>query len=61
MFVDKEKERILDESYTSGFEKEYVIDRTQIVQFSTKIGLQGLSFQRNAVVYCNNCQDIVKS
>ncbi len=31
MFIDKEKERILNESYTLGFEKEYVIDRTQIV------------------------------
>lgn len=31
MFVDKEKERILNETYKSGFEKEYVVDRTQIV------------------------------
>jgi len=61
MFVDEEKEINLGETYTSGFEKEYVIDRNQIIHFSTKIGLQGLSFQRNAVVYCNNCQDIVKS
>ena len=44
MSYDGEKERMKNETYTSGFENEYLIDNTQIVMFPTNVGLQGMSF-----------------
>ena len=44
MSYDGEKERMKNETYTSGFENEYLIDNTQVVMFPTNVGLQGMSF-----------------
>lgn len=58
--LDEETENIERESYVGlGFEKEFVIDITQIVRFPTTLGLTGLAFQHNAVTYLNNCQQLL--
>ena len=36
---NSEEERIKNETYTSGFENEYLIDKTQVVRFPTNMGL----------------------
>lgn len=61
MTLDKEAERIARAEYTGGFEKEYVLDSSQIVKFPTNMGLQGLTFKYNAVAYANGCLSTVKS
>jgi len=54
--IDEESEKMQREIYEGlGFEKEYVIDKSQIVHFPTTIGLTGLAFQNNAVTYLHNC------
>ena len=58
--LDEETEKMERETYQGlGFEKEFVINKSQIVQFPTTLGLTGLAFQNNAVTYLNNCQQLL--
>ena len=58
--LDEESDKIERENYQGmGFEKEYLIDTTQIVRFPTTLGLTGLVFQNNAVIYLNDCHHII--
>ena len=58
--LDEESEKIQRETYHGmGFEKEFVIDRSQIVHFPTTLGLTGLAFKNNAVVFLNNCEKLL--
>lgn len=58
--LDEESDKIERENYQGmGFEKEYLIDTTQIVRFPTTLGLTGLAFQNNAVTYLNECHHLI--
>jgi hypothetical protein len=58
--LDEESDKIERENYQGmGFEKEYLIDTTQIVRFPTTLGLTGLALQNNAVIYLNDCHHII--
>lgn len=58
--LDEETDKIDRENYKGmGFEKEYLIDTTQIVRFPTTLGLTSLAYHNNAVVYLNDCNNSI--
>lgn len=58
--LDEESDKIDSENYQGmGFEKEYLIDTTQFVRFPTTLGLTGLVYHNNAVIFLNDCDDLI--
>jgi hypothetical protein len=47
------------ETSSSSFERNFVIEESQIVRFPTSMGINGFAFQKDTVNYINKCDGIL--